>query len=578
MKLRGNVRSILKSAFFIAATAVLIVAYNNCSAEHGASSQSSIVGTGFWTCDDQLDSTSLFGRTYHGFLMNKCAACHSGGGPGPGAFASSGIQLAYTSFDSYGFSRINAKAVDGHSPAATPANQTDISALTERYISGLNTIDECRNSGQAEIKENQDTTGRINFFSKPISPNVNQATTISWNIQTESIPVTGFTAANFANMRIEADIQVFQRPGIVNYVLSNPRLVTNTGDVHIESLLFKINGKATPAQRAFYLVNTNIRAWNNAHPDFGKPDPNTATPINEFERQARLISGGAMVMLGEVRTTDVISVSIGKLEQITLPPPDLGPSVSFGQTTMQVNEGYRTVDIPINLSRPATEIGYAELVFVNDSTIKDECCRPTRNDNGDAIMVRHFDRDIQDFDINPDIKINRRINFDNGATRGRYLITFRAGESSQILRIKIVDDQRDEPNELLHLRIDAARLYKMVSAATNQDFNLTIIDNDAPYSGNAETYTDLLSDGGLLEQECLRCHNSVLFRGGYDITHYELMVNRSILIPGNPSSSLMFRRMDANIPELAPMPLTGLIDPLDRSRVASWILLGAPNN
>ncbi|MCB0349851.1 MAG: hypothetical protein KDD38_01630 [Bdellovibrionales bacterium] len=570
-----KVRAVANSIILVVVSTLLLFNYNNCSSKHDESSLGSaganISGGEYWTCADQLDDMSLFGRTYHSFLMNNCAACHSGGGPGPSAFASSGINLAFNSFNAIGFSTVNMRAQDGHSPSSGPQNTAPINDLTSRYIDGLKTIETCKTQGGTDLGQNQDDDTRLKLVSKAISPNLTRPVTVTWNLANDSLPLAGFDKSKFTKITLTVDVQLFQKPGIINYIVSNPRINSNSQDVRIESLLFKINGYSTPAQRAFYLLDKNIRAWNSSHPDFGKPG-------SSFEYQARLISGGSLVMLGDVHSTDVISVSIGSLEAITLPPPDLGPAIRFGQTTMQVNENYQIVSIPLVLSKPATETSSAEIVFGEDTTIKDECCRTTRNDDGVQIKVRHFDRDIQDFDLDSNLKLNSRINFNAAGTPGRYLISFREGDTTANLRIKIVSDSRDELNEVLHLKIDPLRLNNITSATTNQEFRLTIVDNDNPYNGNAETYTDLLSDGGLLADQCLRCHNSVLNRGGYDITHYELMVIRNILIPGSPNSSLMFRRMDANTPGLLPMPLTGLLDPLDRSRVSSWIQLGAPNN
>ena len=402
---------------------------------------------------------------------------------------------------------------------------------------------------------------------------------MTWNLRDHYLSGgVNFDPNLYGNITITVDVQIFQRPGIINYVVSNPRVNSDATDLNINSLLFKLNGRATPAQRSFYLVDKNIRAWNANHPDFTRADPDPNTAINEYEYQARLISGGALVVLGEVRTTDVLSLSIGSIEQITLPPPSPDPAISFGQTTMSVQEGYQIIDIPINLDAASSEVTYAEVIFGPDTTIKDECCRMTQNDDGQQIFVQHFDRDIQDFDQIAVQKFNSRVNYDSPGTPGRYLVTFRDGQTTQNLRIKIVEDQRVEPDEVLHLQIDPTRLTKLRPALNNQDFRLTIQDDDVALNLNSESYSDLLNDGGLLQTECLRCHNSVLNRGGYDITHYELMVNRAILLPGNPDSSLMFRRMDANTPGLLPMPLTGLIPALDRARVSSWILNGAPNN
>jgi hypothetical protein len=510
--------------------------------------------------------------------MNKCANCHQGGGSGPGAFAASGIQLAFQSFDALGATTINTRSLDGHSSGSGPQNTTEINEISENYVSGLAAIENCAVQNGTELEEVQEGANSIKFQSRAINPNLDRPVQVTWNLRDHYLSGPNYDPSLYGTIEITADVQIFQRPGIINYVVSNPRVVTNTTDLHITSLLFKLNGRPTPAQRSFFLIDKNIRAWNANHPDFNRADPDPNTDVNEYEYQARLISGGALVMLGEVRTTDVLSLTLGGIEQITLPPPTPDPAVSFGVTTMSVVEDYRIIDIPINLDAPSSEVTFAEVVFGADTTIKDECCRMTQNDDGQQIFVRHFDRDIQDFDQIPAQKLNSRVNFDTVQNRGRYLITFKEGETTQNLRIKIVEDQRDELDEILHLRIDPNRLTKLRPAAINQDFRLTIQDDDVPLNLNSESYTDLLSDGGLLQAECLRCHNSVLNRGGYDITHYELMVNRAILVPGNPQSSLMFRRMDANTPGLLPMPLTGLINPLDRARVSSWILNGAPNN
>jgi hypothetical protein len=567
-------RTKLKVGSVTAVVGVLLFAFNNCGANHeGSSSSSSVAGLGPWTCADDLTPVTLFGRTYQPFLNNSCAGCHSGGGPGPGAFANSGLQVAYDSFNALGFTRINTMALETHSSggAAGLQHRGTIDDLTYKYVTGLNAIDQCQAGGGGN-EEDQDTANRIRFRSKGINPDPRAPVIVSWTLSADASASASFNPAQFSGIRLEAQVQIFERPGIINYVVSNPRLITTTSDIRIKSLLFKLNGSPTPSQRAFYLIEKDIRAWNNRHPDFNRTGP-------EWRYRAELISGGAMVMLGSVRTTDVLSVSVEAIETVTLPPPDLGPAVRFEAGTQSVVEGYRIVDIPLVLDRASQSVTYAEVVFGAETTIKDECCRSARNDNGDPINVRHFDRDIQDFDLDATNKINTRVNFDGDrGLRGRYLITFRDGEVRKTLRIKVLQDNRVEGNEVLHLRVDPDRLIGLQPAANLQDFRLSIIDSSPGVNYTAESYSDLLSDGGLLAEQCLRCHNSVLNRGGYDITHYELMVNRNILVPGAPTQSEMFRRMDQVIPGKLPMPLTGLLAPSDRSRVSRWILEGAPNN
>lgn len=560
---------------FLGVVAVSLLAsltYNNCSPKHtNNGSSSSLIGTSFWSCSDQLDNLTLFSRTYHPFLMNRCANCHAGGGEGPGAFASSGVQLAFDSFGSRGFSLVNSRALDGHNPASGSQNSSEIDLITAQYVDGLETIERCRTTGEGDLTQDQDDPNRLKTISRPINPNANNPVTVTWNVQSDIAAQTGFNPADFTGVTLRADIEIFQRPGVFAYVISNPRLSTTAFDVRISSLLFKVNGKASPAQRAFYYTTKDVRAWNASNPDFNVPNA-------RFNND--LISGGALVILGEVRTTDVISVSIGGIQRIVIPPPELGPSISFDTAQMSVTENYQIVDIPLTLSKPSNNPTSAEITFGIDTTIKDQCCRTTLNNDDQTINVSHFDRDIQDYDIDPLLPMNNRLQFDGVNARGRYLVTFGIGVTSKVLRIKIVHDNRVEQNEILHLRIDSTRLNGLNADATLQDFRLTIQDNDAPIIGStALTYSNLLNNQGILASECLRCHNSVLNRGGYDITNYEQMVRKGILRPGDTNNSIMFLRMDAdNIVGLDPMPLTGLIDPALRFEVKQWILQGALNN
>ncbi|OQW47271.1 MAG: hypothetical protein A4S09_15875 [Proteobacteria bacterium SG_bin7] len=531
-----------------------VTSYNNCAPEHQQGA-SSISGATAWSCTDQLDNLSLFSKTYHPFLMNNCASCHSGGGPGPGAFASSGVQLAFDSFNGLGFSRINARALDGHSSGSGPRHTSAINSLTDLYVDGLQSIEKCQKNGGDTLVQNQDDPNRWRTHSKAINPRLTEPVTVSWDLSTEILPNTGYVGSQYAGVTLSAQVQIFQRPGVFAYVISSPRLSTTNTDIHIQSLLFKLNGNASPAQRAFYYVDRGIRIG------------------------SELVSGGAMVVMGDVRTTDVLSVSIGKLERVTLPPPVQGPDVSFGVASQSVTEGYQIINIPVVLSKPWDQPTSAEIYFGPDTTIKDQCCRTTINDDGMDINVSHFDRDIQDYDVDPLLPMNGRLQFEGVNVRGRYLVTFGIGETSKMLKIKVVQDSRDELNEILHLKIDPTKLSGLRAASTLQDFRLTIVDEDAPYSGTALTYTSLMSNGGILANECLRCHNSVLNRGGYDITNYEQLIRKAILRPGDPANSIMFLRMDAdNIPGLDPMPLTGLIDPAQRFDVKQWILQGALNN
>jgi hypothetical protein len=570
------------------------VAFNNCSPVNEGQSQSSSFAVG-WplgveTCEALPDEEALFVKTYHPFLTNNCASCHSGGGPGPGSFASSGPALAFADFDARGFTKINQMAVNNHSSSASSANQPTIDRLSQNYVSGLEFIDQCKRSGSAIIDEDQDKAGRLQLRSVPVGLAFGGAPReVTWNFQTQILnPPPSMNLSNFSGVSLIATVQLFQRAGIVSYIVSNPRIRTTQGDILIKSLLFKINGVPTPAQRAFYLTTASIRAWNSNHPDFCNP-PSTAsqaerTACDDKRRRAELISGGSLIMLGQLSTTDVISVSIEDLQRVTLPPPALPPAIRFSQVSQSVQEGYRIIDIPFTLDAPAEGGASAEVFFDAGTTIIDECCAPARNEANQAISIDNFNRNIQDYDKVKSEKLNRRIAHNFNGNAGRYLISFRTGDMAQTLRIKIVDNERYEPgNRVLRLTIDPASLNKLrvlpeSQSNANRTYTLTILDNDVAHSGDTERYQDLLRPGvGLFDLQCLRCHNSIQNSGGYDITNYEQMRDRMILIPRDPSSR-MFIRMAQPVTGYQPMPLTGLLPETHRNLVRDWILDGAKNN
>lgn len=588
-----NGRGWLKGFATIGVVGVTLFAFNNCASNHGegssaGSSSLSVTGLGKWTCADQLTDRTLFEQTYAKFFAdNKCSRCHDGSGRAPGAFASIGPELAFQSFSSVGFALTNTRALTPHGDgAAGPQNASQIQVLTRDYLTGLNAIEACNTS--AGSGENQDGDGRIHLKSKAVLPSATQAVQVSWNLGADVYPHSDYVQADLAGVTLVADVQIYDRPPIVSYVVSNPRLITTQRDIHVESLLFKLNGNATPSQRAFFLLEKDVRAWNNQHPDWGREQ---ADPNAGYKFRAQLISGGAMVLMGEVRSTDVISVSMTAIRKVTLPPPDLGPKVKFLNTTMTVTESSTIIDIPIRLSAQPTSAVNVEVFFDSNTTVRDECCRQILDELGNTRGIRNFDRDIQDFDIDPNIKLNSRQFYhltnslgEPATNRGRYFVSFLPGNQqtdptpTQNLRIKVVGDGRDENDETLTLTIDGNRLIGLQPDTSNQSFTLTIVDDDGPAPGGIPTFTQLMSNGGVLASACLKCHNSYLFRGGYDLTNYEQLLVKGILIPNQPDLSQMYIRMNAIQIGKQPMPLDGLLPSADRLEVADWILSGAKNN
>lgn len=577
----------------------LALLYNNCGAKHeGEQTTASSELGGNFTCADQLDKMSLFSRTYHPFLMNTCASCHQGAGPGPHAFASSGVQLAFDSFDqNVGYSKINTFAVNNHSTAAGSGNQITVDKLAALWVEGLETIEYCKtvgDDGSGLPSEDQDGANRIRTFSKAINPDRTRPSTITWNVGTDLIPGHGLNLGTLPGVQIQVDVEIFERPGLISYVVSNPRIRTTQTDVHIKSILVKVNNQAAPSQRAFYFVDTNIRSWNAQNPLFRSTDPN-------MRNRNDAISSGSLVIAGEVRTTDVISLSIETVESVVLPPPIEAPEIRFVNNTLSVTESSGVISVDLELSKTWNELTSAEVTFGPETTIDDQCCISSTNSMGMNISPDLFRRDIQDFDSEKSLTLNNRVNFNFTGSTGRYRVSFAAGETRKSLRLKIVQDQRVEPTETLHLIIDPNpnRLIKLKPGATNQATRISITDDDiTPLTGPyRRTYTRLMGSGGILFNQCLRCHNSVDNQGGYDITNYEEMVRKGVLVPmsyaqfklapefplpinevNRVKTSIMFQRIEGNIPGLQPMPLSGTLNPTDRREIMDWIEEGAFNN
>jgi len=146
------------------------------------------------------------------------------------------------------------------------------------------------------------------------------------------------------------------------------------------------------------------------------------------------------------------------------------------------------------------------------------------------------------------------------------------------------DIRKEDGNRLLRLRITLASANGTTTGAgAKQDLYVVLlkVNNEDPRINNEVTYSGLMNPvSGILGTKCIKCHNSVLFNGGYDITDYELMLSKKILIPFD-TTSLMYRRTNSQDPinfGLSPMPANGGLSDTDRDLIRQWILTGAKNN
>jgi hypothetical protein len=118
---------------------------------------------------------------------------------------------------------------------------------------------------------------------------------------------------------------------------------------------------------------------------------------------------------------------------------------------------------------------------------------------------------------------------------------------------------------------------------TQQTHRLDVIDDDNALQPGEPSYAQLVTTG-VLGTKCVRCHNSTMAAGGYDVTDYYRMIDRQVLIGGNIRSK-MYQRMNGDDPAvvgLTPMPPPedgGFLRTDERVPVENWIMgAGARNN
>jgi hypothetical protein len=99
---------------------------------------------------------------------------------------------------------------------------------------------------------------------------------------------------------------------------------------------------------------------------------------------------------------------------------------------------------------------------------------------------------------------------------------------------------------------------------------------------STDIYLDIVQPA--LERHCLSCHNTSKTSGGLSAATYEALMKGgskgTVITPGNPSASDLFRRINLTPDRSDFMPRNGKT-PLDKNEVAAigwWISQGAPKN
>lgn len=497
----------------------------------------------------------LFSMGYHQFLKTNCNTCHVSG-PGKGTFAHPDAAIALGVFQTLGVDKVSSMAVsDAHNyPYTGSHNLETINNLKEQWKTYEIEKAKCDQDPTSTPNPNQNTF-HPNFTSikkvipaiigKPgtIDVNGSQMSIVSYNTATvtfdldqdfsslsdKALPVT-------AGASLSVSVTGFSNPsGATGYLIQMPKLKTGTTSLKFTGMHVLINGRPIGYSYTFQHIEKSI-----------------------FKQTEVMLSGGSMLALGPISENDQISLTIGNIEVVDMPPPLAAPTVQFdlaAATLVPTDFGYAN-PYKITITRSGDT---SNPVSVTVAKSGNEALTTVAKGLTDANGRNRFNWDYR--------------------FKSSLSVTFFPGETTKFVEVIFSDDLRDEATKTLTLNL--ADPFGS-TLGTNKTLVITIPDFNNPNVGSI-TFSQLMSTGGILEMNCVRCHNSADRQGGYDMTDYQEMVAKGVIVPGDltPNNHKMYRRMNPDAPgagSITPMPLDGFLIQDLTLIVEDWIKAGAKNN
>ena len=608
-----NLKRFMIKVFLALSSLILIVQFTNCSkykppnadgsSTSGTTSDSladdpllSFVPTKD-LCEDDLEKLFLGG--YYRLVRVNCATCHMQDSDKP-QFASKDYNWAYSVFKSKGYQKVSEHATSPtHKPPYTGLHlTTEVNSLKTEWEKGLELYNVCKGLPKEGVITDPEILTTIQTTNKPIPVlKIDESSTIVWDLTKEvELLKSSITAPNFG-AKANVEITVTHRKassGEEYYTLKSPRIFNNATGVIAQGLRIKLNTRFVNQQTTFTYMKAAI-------------PPNTADTD-----ALSLLASGAMVLLGKPTNSDTLNLAFEVLKDGSVQPPPPPTLVKFTNSNVVI--------IDPNVNNPAQyiqnfqiqaagQVPQAVVISVLDVTelipgcgqastgsafTVSASCLPqvlsaVNNYSGAtsnaanrkfytarSIVNGGYNRFDWDFRV-----ISDSLNLVSSTDAGGQLIPDPQG----IVTLRFSKDIRKEDgNRLLRLRITVSSPNGTTSGAgAQQDLYVVIlkVNNPDPTIENEVTYSGLMNPtSGIIGTKCIKCHNSVLFNGGYDIADYEQMISRGILIPGDPMSE-MYRRTNSQDPiniGKSPMPANGGLSPEDRDLIKQWILSGAKNN
>lgn len=516
---------------------IVPVFYNSCSSDHqGGNDLNSLSKASGCSLDN------YFAGTYHPFLQENCGSCHYGGGTGKGTFGDTDLQTAWESFDVIGFSQISDFAKNpSHQPPYTGSHlDMKVNELLVEWSRAEEEQERCL-GGEGGSKDPIDISNWIVTRSKAINAVDEETITVSFNLG-ETLMNTPEGFPDLTGAIFSVKVQTGNALNKPYYRILEPTLDLNgfSRDVAVKGLKIRINGQYVSGETTFDYLDRSVRRG---------------------EGRDVSLSSGAIIALGELRSSDVISLAFGSFDDSDLPPPPAPSEVTFTVANQDAASEGGEIDLVVKLDPPvfanAVTVGL-EVDGTSDAT-PIRSGRQIRNGDGDTVTIKNYDWDY---------KVSAMS------------VVFLPGQTEKTITVTIAEDDRYElpagnPEKVV-LRVGT------VSGAVRGSDNTARINipNDDPQPDqNSEVlrFSQLMSPGGVLYDHCLACHNSADKRGGYDLTDFKEMIDNNVLIPGDVNSK-MFVRMNVEAQNTDTMPLTGLLPSYMRKEVENWIADGAKNN
>lgn len=581
------------------AVLILLLQFNNCSkykqdrtsaAYTGSSSSLSLengnpaaalIPTGD-LCEDTI--RTLFANGYYKFVRRNCAGCHASEIDRP-QFANPDVNWAYNVFKAKGYTKVSDNAVNAshQAPATGPQHTMEINELKLEWQTGIKDFNTCKGITEVVVKTPAELMN-IQTLSKPIPKMaINEEQAIVWDLTKELAAVRAGIALTNLGASAKLSLLIAHRKttsGEEYYTVRSPVISANSTGIAVKTMFAKINGRLVSYPSTFKYIDTKI-------------PPNAPTGSG-------LISTGGLVILGTPTDSDSIALAFEKMEWADVQPPPPPPVLGFVSNAVRfVDPTTGKIDFDVQAKGDATNSPVVISVIGDTSdlcgisgevgfTVNSGSCLPTvynamvargASTNTTANMV--FKQARNQLGVLNRFDWDYRITVDSANLLGTDPIKKVSLDFSKDIR-------KESANRILRLQIQLASANADVTTLPQTVYVVILKVNNAAPINNETTFSSLMKNNGLLASKCVLCHNSRDLNGGYDMTNYQMMLDKGIVVPADfdptgtaPLQSKMYRRTNANDPinfNLTPMPLIGGLDVDQRALIESWIRAGAKNN